>query len=208
MIGLALCICGTMMVFAVFPMQHIGDGVVMTAVELHTRFFKRGVFRYLMGQLVLIGLGILLDQISDFGKKSSMLYLATCSCSEGLSVIAAKTGSIFLRDSVREWSTAHLSYFAVVVIVLAVTLPLQVVFINKAMAEFGNTEVVPRHYVLFTLFTILGAQVVFKEFDSDKANPIGLVFAIMTTTAGVHLVASEDEQAKTAGDEFESELPA
>mmetsp|Transcript_25230 Transcript_25230/g.99573 ORF Transcript_25230/g.99573 Transcript_25230/m.99573 type:complete len:186 (-) Transcript_25230:1118-1675(-) len=141
MIGLALCICGTMMVFAVFPMQHIGDGVVMTAVELHTRFFKRGVFRYLMGQLVLIGLGILLDQISDFGKKSSMLYLATCSCSEGLSVIAAKTGSIFLRDSVREWSTAHLSYFAVVVIVLAVTLPLQVVFINKAMAEFGNTEV-------------------------------------------------------------------
>jgi len=49
---------------------------------------------------------------------------------------------------------------------------------------------------------------VFKEFDSDKANPIGLVFAIMTTTAGVHLVASEDEQAKTAGDEFESELPA
>uniref|UniRef100_A0A7S0G6D8 Uncharacterized protein n=1 Tax=Rhodosorus marinus TaxID=101924 RepID=A0A7S0G6D8_9RHOD len=130
-----------MMVFAVFPMQHIEDGVVMTAVELHTRFFKRGVFRYLMGQLVLIGLGILLDQVSDFGKKSSMLYLATCSCSEGLSVIAAKTGSIFLRDSVREWSTAHLSYFVVVVIVLAVTLPLQIVFINKAMAEFGNTEV-------------------------------------------------------------------
>jgi len=53
----------------------------------------------------------------------------------------------------------------VALIVMVVTAVAQVKYINKGMALFGNSEVIPVHYVTFTLFSIVVVSIVYQEFS-------------------------------------------
>ncbi len=57
----------------------------------------------------------------------------------------------------------------------------QVRFLNMAMAHFGTSQVVPVYYVLFTLASVLGGIIMYREFTSMQAAQItvwGLGFRV------------------------------
>jgi len=49
-------------------------------------------------------------------------------------------------------------------ILMIVTAVAQVKYINMGMSMFGNSEVIPCHYVTFTLFSIVGTSITYQEF--------------------------------------------
>ena len=58
----------------------------------------------------------------------------------------------------------HASFW-IFLFILIVTAIAQVKYLNDAIAIFDNTEVVPTHYVCFTLLSVLGATIVYREYE-------------------------------------------
>ena len=67
------------------------------------------------------------------------------------------------------------------VLVLAATAVLQIRYLNTAMERFGNTETVPVYYVLFTVCTIVGSNVLYKV-DHHHNKMAAAAAVTMTTT--------------------------
>ena len=61
-----------------------------------------------------------------------------------------------------------------------------------AMAHFGTSQVVPVYYVLFTLASVMGGIIMYREFTSMKAAQILAFFcSVAITFIGVYLVTSD-----------------
>ena len=43
----------------------------------------------------------------------------------------------------------------------------QVRFLNEAMERFGNQETVPVYYCLFTLSTVAGSNMLYRDFEGE-----------------------------------------
>ena len=55
-------------------------------------------------------------------------------------------------------------------VVLIVTAIMQVKYLNDALGLFSNSEVIPVHYVCFTLLSITGATVLYQEFSLEESG--------------------------------------
>lgn len=55
-------------------------------------------------------------------------------------------------------------FLYIALIIMIVTAVAQVKYLNLGMSMFGNSEVIPCHYVTFTLFSIVGTSITYKEF--------------------------------------------
>lgn len=72
-------------------------------------------------------------------------------------------------------------------LVLGSTAVAQVNYLNKAMERFGNTETVPVYYVLFTLTTISGSNVLFRDFEHEDRCARHAFHAASRAVVGVRL---------------------
>ena len=54
--------------------------------------------------------------------------------------------------------------------------PEQVNYINRGMVNFGNSQLIPAHYVTFTLFSVLATSTFYQEFEVDE--PLHLHFFV------------------------------
>ena len=52
----------------------------------------------------------------------------------------------------------------------------QVNYINRGMVNFGNSQLIPAHYVTFTLFSVLATSTFYQEFEVDE--PLHLHFFV------------------------------
>lgn len=78
------------------------------------------------------------------------------------------------------------------VLVLASTAVLQIRFLNEAMERFGNTETVPTYYVLFTLSTIVGSNILYRDFENEGLHTvIAFGCGCLLTFLGVKLLTSK-----------------
>ena len=82
-------------------------------------------------------------------------------------------------------------------VVMIVTAVSQVKYINKGMENFGNSEVIPTHYVTFTLFSIIATSIIYQEFSitSQGVCPRFIyvhlfIDGILMTFLGVWLITS------------------
>jgi len=76
-------------------------------------------------------------------------------------------------------------------LVLISTAVLQIRYLNRAMENFGNTETVPVYYVLFTICTIVGSSMLYKDFQSeDREHVLTFALGCLLTFAGVKLLTS------------------
>mmetsp|Transcript_1034 Transcript_1034/g.3219 ORF Transcript_1034/g.3219 Transcript_1034/m.3219 type:complete len:253 (-) Transcript_1034:367-1125(-) len=205
-VGIVLCIVGSVFILTGFPSRNDKNPIMEDAWVLRDRFKKPEVYKFLLGQISLALVLALIASRTNLGQRSSLVYLTICCLSEGISVITAKGGSTLLRVSLVEKTTKHLIPTLEVLSALAMTLPLQVVYLNKAMALFHNSEVIPRHYVLYTIVSCLCAQVVFKEFGNADILIVQFLLAVFITSYGVKIVAADDSAVGAA--KKKSDLPA
>jgi len=79
----------------------------------------------------------------------------------------------------------------VCLVVLAVSGVAQVKYINRGMADFGNSQVIPVHYVTFTLFSIIATSLFYQEFVVDEPFYLHLFLdGCALTFLGVYLITT------------------
>ena len=100
----------------------------------------------------------------EYGHVHVGYYVLLCSLLGSVTVMACKGVSTFLTlwiccGGAMPFGEPVLYLLA---LVLAATAVLQIRYLNTAMERFGNTETVPVYYVLFTVCTIIGSNVLYK----------------------------------------------
>ncbi len=79
----------------------------------------------------------------------------------------------------------------VCLVILVVTAVAQVKYINEGMRLFGNSEVIPAHYVTFVLYSIVATTIFYQEFNADNLFHLHLFLdGAMLTFSGVYLITS------------------
>lgn len=95
----------------------------------------------------------------------------------------------------------HYPAFWVFLVVLIVTAIAQVKYLNDALSIFSNSEVIPVHYVFFTMTSVVGATFVYQEKELPR-NDRGCIQwwslhffldGIMATFMGVYLITTQRE---------------
>lgn len=88
---------------------------------------------------------------------------------------------------------------------LAISGPLQIVWLNKTLARFPATSVVPSYYVMFTLAAVLSGVVVFRDFDAMEASDgVGFVSGLVLCILGVICINADKRQRPNPGEQRRS----
>ena len=125
-----------------------------------------------------------------------VVYVLICSLTGSLTVMCVKgvSTALMLTFQGSNQFTSLLPWLLVMATVS--TLLIQLRYLNLAMIHFGASEVVPVYYVLFTLSSIGGGMVLYKEFHQhcpphNAGCHFTLIFllGVAITFAGVYLIA-------------------
>jgi len=195
-LGCALVVAGVVMVIEWAPQKDVTllPSVVQT-------FLLEPIFLGYFAVTVVI-IAILYPVCAKYGDRHVLFYLSLCSLIGGYTPMSAKTVSSFIvlifssGEDDKIWvQNAELVFtswkFYLMLAIMAGTAVVQVQILNKAMAHFGNTLVVPCYYVCFTLATIIGTGVLYQYFsDVDGAALIAFIFGIFFTSSGVSIITS------------------
>jgi len=93
-------------------------------------------------------------------------------------------------------------------LVLASTGVAQVKYINAGMALFGNTQVIPVHYVTFTFFSIMATSIFYQEFVVDEAVYLHLFLdGAALTFLGVFFITSSADTMTHLVDSLMNQTP-
>jgi len=90
---------------------------------------------------------------------------------------------------------------------------MQVKYVNKALARFDSTQVIPVQFVMFTLSVIIGSAVLYRDFEKATADSVGkFIGGCLLTFFGVFLITSgrprrdEDEEEEESDEEGEERI--
>lgn len=144
--------------------------------------------------------------LQKWGPKHVASYMIIADLMGGYTICASVTISSFLFTKVfaeGKWYVLAEPIFWICVIVLAITLPVQVNYLNKSLAEYDASIVIPTHYVIFTLSSIGAPSVLYQELTLDPLllsfhNPFLMVSLFMVgiglTCAGVYILSVGKER--------------
>jgi len=140
-------------------------------------------------------LAALLPLGKKYGERSVFVYIGTCAVIASLTIVASKTFSTIVADSLASGSGEHWKYAApyVSLTVMVATAVVSMGYVNTAMMHFGNSVVVPTYYAMFTICSVAGVALVYREFDcmTQLAPALGFLFGILLTVAGVALLQAQ-----------------
>ena len=105
------------------------------------------------------------------------------------------------------FSTTLLRAFATpitypLLVVLVVTAVLQIKYVNRALARFDSTQVIPVQFVMFTLSVIIGSAILYRDFEQATWQMLAkFVGGCLLTFFGVFLITSGRPGADEDSDE-------
>jgi drug/metabolite transporter (DMT)-like permease len=112
----------------------------------------------LVSTAALMAVGLFTSLGDDF----LVVHIGVSSLLGGITVVCAKALSTFLRLTIEgESQFGNWLPFALVV-ALGAAISTQLLFLNRAMARFGNSQVVPVYYVLFTICAMTSGAIMYK----------------------------------------------
>eukprot|EP00003_Mantamonas_plastica_P029202 TRINITY_DN687_c1_g1_i2.p1 TRINITY_DN687_c1_g1~~TRINITY_DN687_c1_g1_i2.p1 ORF type:complete len:463 (+),score=138.78 TRINITY_DN687_c1_g1_i2:139-1389(+) len=184
--GIAVAVVGTTIIVIASPDK---DPDITAATLLD--YMSSAIFiLYLIG--IMAGIGYLLHLSKQgMADKYVIVNIGICSLIGSITVMSSKGVSTFLRLTIGGHSQLNQPIFYFLVLIAAATAVLQVRFLNKAMEKFGSTEVVPVFYVTFTMCSIAGGIVLYREFAKiGFIQLVGFFIGCCCTFAGVYLITS------------------
>jgi uncharacterized membrane protein len=137
------------------------------------------------------GLLVALSHFTTLGDRYIFVYIGVSSLLGGVTVVCAKALSTFLRLTIQGNSQFGNWLPLALAIALILAIVAQLRYLNLAMSRFGNSQVVPVYYVLFTICAMSSGVIMYKEFDSLSLQNLPFFFGIAATMSGVFLVARE-----------------
>eukprot|EP00292_Cryptomonas_paramecium_P007245 CAMPEP_0113673586 /NCGR_PEP_ID=MMETSP0038_2-20120614/6939_1 /TAXON_ID=2898 /ORGANISM="Cryptomonas paramecium" /LENGTH=437 /DNA_ID=CAMNT_0000590059 /DNA_START=205 /DNA_END=1518 /DNA_ORIENTATION=- /assembly_acc=CAM_ASM_000170 len=195
MLGVAMALVGAVLIVCYAPSSD--KDLTMALLE---EYMSEAVFVvFVIG--IVVALGFLLQLPDRLKKRYVMVYLLICSLAGCLTVMCVKGSSTALILTFQGKNQFdHMMPFVLVIAMIG-TLLIQVKYLNLAMMSFGASEVVPVYYVMFTLASIIGGMVLYKEFDQHcpDNNPdchYTLLFLLgcAVTFTGVYLIAFNNKR--------------
>jgi len=160
--------------------------------------------------VTLAGIGVSQWLLRRDGPQHAASFLIVADIAGGYTVCASVTVSTFLFSyaiGAGKWYVLAEPLFWAMGLVMGITAVVQMDYINKAMAHFDASIVVPTHYVLFTIFSILGPSILYQQLAQEhKSFPLPgawmwtlFITGIVLTSLGVAILscgkgAQSDEQ--------------
>ena len=135
-----------------------------------------------------------------YGERYVILYTSLCSLIAAWTVLGSKAFMAFFRLTVEKGQNQltrfPASFFAwamLVVIIVAAVGSLH--FLQCAMIYHQNNIVIPTYYATFTLSCIIGAAVVYREFEGLPFGSILLFFVgVSLAGVGVYIVSHKEKE--------------
>jgi hypothetical protein len=127
-----------------------------------------------------------------YGHLHVLSHVMTTTMLGSLTVMSAKGFSTFIRLSIQGDNQFRYWLTYVLMIIAGATAVLQIRFLNLAMRHFDASVVNPTVFVLFTVFSIAGSLILYKEFSGMSVINIALfVMGCLYTFAGVYLITGD-----------------
>lgn len=125
------------------------------------------------------------------GKRSILAHVGVCAVFGGFTVLSTKGISSFLVLNVggsAAWMLRE-PLFYLLLVVLVSTAVAQLAYLNRALQLFDSRHVIPTQFVLFTISTIVGSAILYRDFASMSwARVTGFIVGLLTTFLGVFVL--------------------
>ncbi|PXF48684.1 putative magnesium transporter NIPA5 [Gracilariopsis chorda] len=188
LLGIALCVIGAFLIGAAGPDVSAAeaslDADAVTRLLLRTPF----VIFILLTLTATVGL-MYISHHTTLGEKYIFVHVGVSSLLGGVTVVCAKALSTFLRLTIEGNSQFGNFLPFLLVVILALAILAQLRYLNMAMAQFGNAQVIPVYYVLFTTCAMTSGVIMYREFDALTLRNIPFFLGICSTMSGVFLVS-------------------
>ncbi|WFC94224.1 hypothetical protein MBRA1_000855 [Malassezia brasiliensis] len=165
---------------------------------------SRTTFVVYTGAMLVLAATLMVLCNTPVGKRSVLAHVGTCAVFGAFTVLATKGISSFLvldTDDGPAWML-HEPLFYVLAAVLASTAVAQLAYLNRALQSFDSRKVVPTQFVLFTMSTIVGSSILYRDFARVSWGQItGFTVGVLVTFLGVIVLTyspssqSEEEEA-------------
>lgn len=154
----------------------------------------------IIGFLVYSGIAVVISLVLVFycgprwGKKNMLVYIIVCSLIGSISVVFTQgLGSAIVHSISKE--NQFTNWFIYVVMgIVAVTLIVEIVYLNKALNLFNTALVTPTYYVIFTTMTIVSSIVLYRGFDASPVDIVTCVIGFLSICSGVALLHNSKSQ--------------
>lgn len=165
---------------------------------------------YALADLTLGALLALLAHTA-LGARTALVDLGVCATSGAFTVLATKGVSSFLLGAHHLIDLLREPLFPVLIAVIGVTAVVQLMYLNRALEFFDARLVIPTQFVLFTVSTIVGSSILYRDFEHMGAARIaGFAAGCALTFLGVYVLSVRPEvaQRRDATDHAPLPLPA
>jgi len=183
-----VCVIGGIILIVVFAPRTNIDITSNSVVQQYILTNQMGFYLIMWTTLFVM----MLPLCKRFGEKSVAIYVATGSVVASLTIVSAKIFSSLVTRGVtkgfdKDW-ISPVPYLALLFLVTTAVGSMH--FINMAMMKFGNSQVVPVYYAMFTTASVGSVGFVFREFSCMNTVGQAVVFSIgiILAVAGVCLV--------------------
>eukprot|EP00038_Savillea_parva_P026207 m.52260 g.52260 ORF g.52260 m.52260 type:complete len:437 (-) comp7361_c0_seq2:56-1366(-) len=175
----------------------------MTASHMLHRIILQDRFFYL---IAIAGCGFGLFGVEQCWKHhpSMLRRLAISGSFATFTIFSIKGVSLIVRDVVAQSDLSLLKtpVFLCLMPVALVSGPGQIYWLNKALAIFPASSVVPTYYVFFSLSAILVGGIVYHDFDHMKLQALGFFgLGVLSCMCGVLIINSGREDPTLDDDE-------
>ncbi|CAL0324964.1 unnamed protein product [Lupinus luteus] len=183
-LGCALCMVGSTTIVLHAPHErdiHSVKEVWQLATEL-------GFILYTVAVVILVTV-LIFYYVPRIGQTHLFIYVAICSLTGSLTVMAVKAVGIALKltfEGSNQFKYFQTWFFTLVVIGCCL---LQINYLNKALDTFNTAVVSPVYYVMFTSLTIFASIIMFKDWDTQNASQIATeLCGFVTILSGTFLL--------------------
>jgi len=152
---------------------------------------------FLLYCFLLLGISIILILFvaPHRGHRDIMVYLTIVNMVGALTVLCGKGLGISLKDVFGGAESKPYLHplFWILILGNVIGIPVQIVYINKALAMFDTSIVTPIKYVWTNLFLIIGSILLFQE-SMAAEDWVGFACGFVTIVVGVVLLNSFKKQ--------------
>ncbi|KAK9369719.1 magnesium transporter NIPA-domain-containing protein [Lipomyces kononenkoae] len=139
---------------------------------------------------------------NKYGDRLIFIDIALVALFGGYTALSTKAVSSLLSYTLYLAFTFPITY--ILIFVLVFTAIMQVKYLSRALQRFESTQVIPTHFVFFTISVILGSAILYQDFSgASTAQLVQFGCGCFLTFIGVYLITSNrtnesDDTSKTS----------
>eukprot|EP00177_Eucheuma_denticulatum_P000688 GFKZ01001238.1.p1 GENE.GFKZ01001238.1~~GFKZ01001238.1.p1 ORF type:complete len:388 (+),score=37.74 GFKZ01001238.1:440-1603(+) len=188
LLGIALCVTGAFLIGAAGPDVSAAEAA-MDADAVFRLLMRPPFVVFIIITLSATAALIYISHRTTLGQQYVFVYVGVSSLLGCVTVVCAKALSTFLRLTIEGNSQFGNLLPFVLGVVLACAILAQLRYLNMAMSQFGNAQVIPVYYVLFTTCAMSSGVIMYREFDQLTLGNVPFFLGLCSTMSGVFFVS-------------------